>query len=149
MKTLSSVFLSACLFGISCGDGTSTPPPKPKLPLPAWDWAGVIGTGQSLSVGVMGTPERRDPAPKNNNLKLSFGTLTVPPIPDPSSSELAMVPLIEPIRPLSTGTVEWPVNIFGETPHTAMADQITALYQAAGGLDYSRPTRWSANRASR
>ena len=29
---------------------------KPKLPAPAWDWAGVIGTGQSLSVGVMGTP---------------------------------------------------------------------------------------------
>ena len=28
-----------------------------SCPLPAWDWAGVIGTGQSLSVGVMGTPE--------------------------------------------------------------------------------------------
>ena len=66
-----------------------------------------------------------------NNLKLSLGTLTVPPIPDPTSSELSMVPLVEPIRTLSTGTLEWPANIFGETPHTAMADEITALYQAA------------------
>jgi hypothetical protein len=110
---------------------------KPELPVPAWDWAGVIGTGQSLSVGVMGTPET--PAattPMFNNLKLSLGTLTVPPIPDPTSSQLSMVPLVEPIRPLSSGTVEWPNNIFGETPHTAMADEITALYQAAGGADY-------------
>jgi hypothetical protein len=134
MKTLSSVLLSASLFGISCGGGTSAPT-KPKLPLPAWDWAGVIGTGQSLSVGVMGTPENATTA-KGNNLKLSIGTLTAPPLPDPASSELSMVPLVEPIRPLSTGTVEWPVNIFGETPHTAMANQITVLYQAAGGLDY-------------
>jgi hypothetical protein len=110
---------------------------KPELPLPAWDWAGVIGTGQSLSVGVMGTPETAAATtPMFNNLKLSLGTLTAPPIPDPSSSELAMVPLVEPIRQLSTGSAEWPSNIFGETPHTAMADQITALYQAAGGADY-------------
>ena len=47
-----------------------------------------------------------------------------------------MIPLGEPIRMLSTGSVEWPVNIFGETPHTAMADEITALYLAAGGTDY-------------
>ncbi len=121
---------------IACSGGTSEPP-KPKLPAPAWDWAGVIGTGQSLSVGVMGNPET--PAartPMFNNLKLSLGTLTAPPIPDPTSSELSMVPLVEPIRALSTGTLEWPVNIFGETPHTAMADAITALYQAAGGADY-------------
>ncbi len=133
---LVNVIAVTCLIGLACGGGTTTTTTKP-LPAAVWDWAGVIGTGQSLSVGVMGTPET--PAattPMFNNLKLSLGTLTVPPLPDPSSSELAMVPLIEPIRPLSTGTVEWPNNIFGETPHTAMADEITALYQAAGGVDY-------------
>ena len=115
----------------------------PKLPAPAWDWAGIIGTGQSLSVGAQGTPlttAATTPIDPFNNLKLSLGTLTAPPIPDPAtalaSGQLAMVPLIEPIRPLSVGTYEWPVNIFGETPHTAMAETITALYQAAGGTDY-------------
>ncbi|HEY6478329.1 MAG TPA: dockerin, partial [Polyangia bacterium] len=122
--------------GWGCGGGASAPT-KPKLPAPAWDWAGVIGTGQSLSVGVMGNPETRAATtPMFNNLKLSLGALAVPPIPDPASSELSMVPLVEPIRTLSTGTLEWPLNIFGETPHTAMADAITALYQTAGGADY-------------
>ena len=106
-----------------------------KLPAPAWDWAGVIGTGQSLAVGVMGIidPPRSS---AYDNLELSIGGSTVPPLPDPTSSELSMIPLGEPIRTLSTGSVEWPVNIFGETPHTAMADEITALYLAAGGTDY-------------
>jgi hypothetical protein len=127
--------------GAACGGG-STGPTTPKLPAPAWDWAGVIGTGQSLSVGVMGVFDSTDPelkgaeTPRFNNLKLSLGTLTPPPIPDPASSELSMVALVEPIRPLSSGSVEWPNNIFGDTPHTAMADTITALYQAAGGTDY-------------
>ena len=135
-KTSLYVPLSICLSGMACGGGASAPA-KPKLPAPAWDWAGVIGTGQSLSVGVMGTPETTGAqTPMYNNLKLSLGTLTAPPIPDPTSSELSMVPLVEPIRPLSSGTAEWPANIFGETPHTAMADEITALYQAAGGSDY-------------
>ena len=74
--------------------------------------------------------------PMYDNLKLSLGTLTAPPLPDPTSSELSMVPLVEPIRTLSAAPLEWPANIFGETPHTAMADEITALYQAAGGADY-------------
>ncbi len=135
MKTSSLVFLSVWLLGIACSGASKDGGGTGKPPAPAWDWAGVIGTGQSLSVGVMGII---DP-PKSSaygNLELSLGTLTVPPLPDPTSSELSMIPLGEPIRPLSTGAVEWPVNIFGETPHTAMADEITALYRAAGGTDY-------------
>ena len=139
MKASALVFLFLPLSGIACGnssvsggtDGGTTR----KLPSPAWDWAGVIGTGQSLAVGVMGII---DP-PKTSaygNLELSLGALSVPPLPDPTSGELSMIPLGEPIRPLSTGSVEWPANIFGETPHTAMADEITSLYMAAGGADY-------------
>lgn len=146
MKNTAFVIVSA-FAGIACGGGTTIPVfVKPKLPAPAWDWAGVIGTGQSLSVGVMGVLESTDPesvraeTPMFDNLKLSLGTLTGPPIPDPTtalaSGELSMIPLVEPIRPLSSGTVEWPNNIFGGTPHTAMADTITALYEAAGGADY-------------
>jgi hypothetical protein len=140
MKKTASVIVIA-LVGAGCGGGTTSS--TPKLPAPAWDWAGVIGTGQSLSVGAQGVFDSSDPAikavetPIFNNLKLSLGTLTAPPIPDPASSELSMVPLVEPIRPLSSGTVEWPNNIFGVTPHTAMADSITALYQGAGGVDYA------------
>jgi hypothetical protein len=136
------VIAFAGLAGLACGGGTTKPVTiTPKTPAPAWDWAGVIGTGQSLSVGVMGNPETQAATtPMFDNLKLSLGTLTVPPIPDPTTAvaggQLSMVPLVEPIRTLSTGSVEWPNNIFGETPHTAMADTITALYQAAGGTDY-------------
>jgi hypothetical protein len=142
MKKSALVIVIACV-GTGCGGGTTMPGSvTPKLPAPSWDWAGVIGTGQSLAVGVMGVFDSTDPelkateTPLFNNLKLSLGTLTVPPIPDPASSELSMVPLVEPIRPLSSGPVEWPTNIFGVTPHTAMADAITGLYQAAGGADY-------------
>jgi hypothetical protein len=128
------VIALACSGEIACGGGSG--PTKPTVPAPAWDWAGVIGTGQSLSVGVMGNPETSAATMQFwGNLKLSLGTLAVPPIPDPASSELSMIPLVEPIRTLSTGTLEWPANIFGETPHTAMADEISALYHnAAGGL---------------
>lgn len=101
-----------------------------------WDWVGVIGTGQSLSVGAHGTPEQAVTQPYHN-LKLALGMATVPPF-DPMSSALSMVPLVEPIRP-DTGTYPsaYPKNIYGETPHTAMADQITALFQQGSpGGDY-------------
>ena len=48
-----------------------------------------------------------------------------------------MAPLIEPIGRLSTAyPSSWPTNIAGETPHASMANQITALVQAADGGDY-------------
>jgi hypothetical protein len=139
MKIAGLFSLSLLLCPLACGGGSSMPTMmKPPLPAPAFDWAGVIGTGQSLSVGAQGTPENAT-QPVYNNLKLSLGTLYVPPIPDPTDptvqAALSMVPLVEPIRPHSTGTLEWPLNIFGETPHTAMANEVTALYRAAAGAD--------------
>jgi hypothetical protein len=111
-------------------------PEEPQFNIP-WDWAGVIGTGQSLSVGHFGTPVVSTTQPYNN-LKLSLGNLnlTVPPY-DSNNSQLKMVPLVEPIRNVGSGWhVAYPINIWGETPHTAMANQITALVKAAGGKDY-------------
>lgn len=107
------------------------------LPPPVWDWAGVIGTGQSLAIGVMGTPDLATSEPDGyDNLKLSLGGLAVPPF-DPSSSLLKMVQLVEPLRAFAIGyPAPYPGNISGETPHTTMADQITALYRSAGGADY-------------
>ena len=97
----------------------------------AWDWNGVVGTGQSLAVGGLGTPITATTQPYGN-LKLALGGATVPPF-DPTLDSLSMVPLVEPIRPTDPGYPSaYPGNIDGETPHTAMADQITALAMAAG-----------------
>src|SRR6185436_294320 len=42
--------------------------------------------------------------------------------------------LVEPIRPpAGTYPGAYPTNIYGETPHTAMANQISALYAADKG----------------
>jgi hypothetical protein len=48
-----------------------------------------------------------------------------------------MIPLVEPIRNYAaTYPGPYPGNIYGETPHTAMADQITSLVMGAAGSDY-------------
>jgi hypothetical protein len=99
-----------------------------------WDWAGVIGTGQSLAVGAHGTPIATTTQPYHN-LRLSTGTLPWP--VDPNNTSLAMTPLIEPVgRPAPTYPSSWPTNIDGETAHASMANEITALVQAADGGDY-------------
>jgi hypothetical protein len=99
-----------------------------------WDWVQVVGTGQSLAVGQDGTPAAATSQPYSN-LKLSTGTATWP--LDPNDPTFALVPLVEPIgRPSTNYPSSYPTNIAGETPHAAMANQITALFQAAGGADY-------------
>jgi hypothetical protein len=100
-----------------------------------WDWAGVIGTGQSLSVGVQGTPIETTTQPFNN-ITLSIKNLTVPPF-DVNDASLKMVPLIEPVHNYATGYPSpYPGNICGETHHSAMANQITSLVRSAFGKDY-------------
>jgi hypothetical protein len=103
----------------------------------AWDWTGIVGTGQSLSVGAPPSTSTTQPY---HNLKLSLGSAgnaAVPPW-DPTLAALSMVPLVEPIRSLHTGYPSpYPGNIYGETPHSAMANEITFLVQAAApGSDY-------------
>jgi hypothetical protein len=100
----------------------------------SWVWSGIIGTGQSLSVGEKGRPALSTNQPYNN-LKLSTGDLPWP--IDPDNTNLALVPLTEPIGRLSPGyPSSWPENIAGETPHTAMADEISSLVHAMNGRDY-------------
>ena len=97
---------------------------KPKASLP-WDWSGIIGTGQSLSVGARALHILSTTQPYNN-LKLSTGDLAWP--VDPSAPSLKMVPLVEPVGRLApTYPSSWPTNIDGETFHTTMADELTVL----------------------
>jgi hypothetical protein len=100
----------------------------------SWDWSGIIGTGQSLSVGEKGRPVLSTNQ-LYNNLKLSTGDLPWP--VDPGNTNLALVPLTEPIGRLSPNyPSSWPENIAGETPHTAMGDEIASLVHALDGRDY-------------
>ncbi|MEO8180717.1 MAG: dockerin [Deltaproteobacteria bacterium] len=106
-----------------------------------WQWAGIVGTGQSLAVGDNGSARGSADATVRattqpfGNMKLSTGSAVWP--VDPDDRSLTLVPLIEPIgRPAPNYPSSWPTNIAGETPHAAMANQITALVQDAGGADY-------------
>ncbi len=91
-----------------------------------WDLNGIIGTGQSLSVGVRGVPLRAT-ASSFNNLKLDLGNRFFP-ASDAESPRLSLVALREPIRVAAHGyPAPYPGNIYGETPHTCMASEITQL----------------------
>ena len=98
---------------------------------PSWDWNAIVGTGQSLSVGATPILSTRQPY---HNLKLDLGpggNASVPPW-DPTLKCLAMVPLVEPIRACVSEDAfpsPYPCNIYGETLHSAMANQITFLAQ--------------------
>jgi hypothetical protein len=108
------------------------------MPSFAWDWTGIVGTGQSLSVGGGDSGHTTHPAMQlYNNLKLALNGAAVPPF-DPTIDLLSMVPLTEPIRPTDPGYPSaYPGNLDGETPHTAMSDQITKMVMdAANGHDY-------------
>ena len=77
---------------------------------------------RGLGTPVLATQQR------HNNLKLSFGGAVVAPPFDPTAASLELVPLTEPIRPLANSYPSaYPANLYGESPHTAMADQLTAL----------------------
>jgi lysophospholipase L1-like esterase len=95
-----------------------------------WNWVGIIGTGQSLSVGA---PPALTTTQPYGNLKLLLGprgNRAVPPW-NPDLRELSVGPLVEPLRELSTAyPAPYPGNVYGETPHTAFANQVTALARA-------------------
>lgn len=123
--------------GLAPGDGSSARQGGATAELRRAPWAlvGIIGTGQSLSVGAQ-AQDVASTGPSFGNLKLSLGTAAVPPF-DADHKGLSLVPLAEPIRPFGTAYPSaYPENIYGETPHTAMASQITALARAAGA-DYA------------
>jgi hypothetical protein len=104
---------------------------------PLADWVGVIGTGQSLSVGAAAGAAVSTTQPFQN-LKLRDDG------PDPryrldGSGDLSLVPLTEPFRP--SGLPGWPDsqypnNIAGESPNAGMANQISDLWFRRTGTDF-------------
>jgi len=105
-------------------------------PKALWDYVGIVGTGQSLSVGAeAGAITAKATMPVYNNLKLSLGTATTWPF-NPEDAAFSLVPLVEPIRQTAQGYPSaYPRNLYGESPHTSMAAEITALARAGGLSD--------------
>ena len=127
-RLIQAVSLCAAVAAVSVSAADSSP--APNLP---WDWSGVIGTGQSLSIGARGVPVISTNQPFHN-LRLSTGHLPWP--VDPSDTNLLLVPLVEPVgRHAPRYPSSWPENINGETPHSAMANQITVLAWIELGRD--------------
>jgi hypothetical protein len=103
-----------------------------------YDLNGVIGDGQSVSVGV-NSGNLRLTTQEFGNLKLSLGNLEGTWPISPESTQLSLVPLVEPIRKIVNEEVQflyflikifffsYPTNIFGETPHTSMANQLSSM----------------------
>ena len=109
----------------------------PMLKL-AWDWTGIVGTGQSLSIGGGNSGQPAQYSTQTyNNLKLALNGAAVPPF-DPTIDSLSMVPLTEPIRATDPGYPSpYPINLDGESPHTVMSEQITKMVvDAAAAPDY-------------
>jgi hypothetical protein len=115
------------------GSGGSGATATPKA---LWDYVGIVGTGQSLSVGAeAGAITAKATMQPYNNMKLSLGTATTWPI-NPDDAALSLVALTEPIRPTANNYPSaYPRNMYGESPHTAMAAQITALARLGGLSD--------------
>jgi hypothetical protein len=125
-----SLLLVLAAFGSACGgDGGG----GPSFNF-AWDWVGIVGTGQSLSVGTTPAMQMQQPY---GNLKLGFGGATVAPPFDPNIATLEMLPLTEPLRATANSYPSaYPANLYGETPHAAMANQLTAMVMQAAAHDY-------------
>jgi hypothetical protein len=105
--------------------------PEPRPPLPGWDLHGIVGTGQSLSVGE----QARDVASSTQTFGNLMLRLPANPLPlDPGAEGFGLLPLVEPLRAFaSTYPSAYPANIYGETPHTAMANQISSLARSELG----------------
>lgn len=103
---------------------------------PPFDWVGVVGTGQSLSVGARAADVVSKSQPFENKMLVDNGPNPRYPLTG-GAPKYALVPLTEPVRPLTTRTgngyiadTQYPNNIYGETPSSGMANQISALFLA-------------------
>lgn len=135
-----SLVTRCLLLACSSACTRAKPPPQeaPATRLPVklgldepWEWNGIIGTGQSLAVGVEGLPLRAtQPSYRNLELELPGGAFPT----NSSDDRLSVAPLREPLRKFASGyPAPYPGNIYGETPHTCMASQITSLVLSASG----------------
>ncbi|CAN5724258.1 hypothetical protein BH09MYX1_BH09MYX1_42530 [soil metagenome] len=122
-------------------DVKSEPTPKPPEK-PPFDWVGIVGTGQSLSIGATAGNISKTQPFKNVTL-VDTGANPKYPIDGAGSPKWATTPLIEPVRAYSTGSGpgysdgQYPNDISGETPHSGMANTLSATFAARGGVgDY-------------
>jgi len=125
----------ACFVPLMITLACSAPEESEAPPVALWDWTQIVGSGQSLAVGAQAQSIATTTS-SFGNLKLSLGDVMVPPFESTSDPSLSVVPLAEPIRRFANRCCAYPENIYGETPHTAMADQIATMVQLAGGTDY-------------
>jgi hypothetical protein len=143
--------LSASLIGCSSSRRDSRPATALKQSRragqPFADWVGIIGTGQSLSVGAGAAPIST--VQPYNNLKL-LDRGPDPQYPLDGGGDLSLVPLTEPIKPRLQGYSDnqYPNNILGESPNTGMANEISKLWLDRVGGDYvtlQSPVGWSGH----
>ncbi len=111
-----------------------------------FDWVGVLGTGQSLSVGCCDTVVLSTTQPFKNLKLADTGPDPKYPVDGTGAPVWSAIPLTEPIRAPVPGygnctyppdNCQYPNNIFktGETPHSGMANQLSASWRARGS-DY-------------
>jgi hypothetical protein len=139
LGTLGSIVAVGCVPGDDPQEDAVTAEPVVLAAAPRllFGITGIVGTGQSLSVGAQ-APGFSGAAtqPHFNNLKLALNGTVVPPF-NPNAAALSLVPFVEPIRPLATTFPSaYPANLYGETFHAAMTAQITQLAKQAGAPDY-------------
>jgi hypothetical protein len=141
----SAGFANAGTAGLETPDAGPIVPVVPKAP--PFGWVGVIGTGQSLAVGGGGSPQQVpiSKAASAKNLKLvdTGADPKYPILPNTGAPKWAAVALKEPFRDNAPGTGpgyadgQYPNDVQGETPHTAMASTLSTLFAARGGMgDY-------------
>jgi hypothetical protein len=135
------------------GDASATGPDASFLDAASqgapFDWVGIIGTGQSLSVGWDSTAISTTQPFKNFTLK-DTGPDPKYPIDGATTAAWSLVPLVEPVRVQVSldaggpgyGDWQYPDNIwvyngaYGETPHSGMANTLSTLWAARGMGDY-------------
>lgn len=102
---------------------------------PPWDWVGVVGTGQSLSVGAVAGASVSTTQPYENKVLFDAGSA---PLYDGDGDVLSLIPLTAPVRQGVGGPGgPYPNNIVGETPNEGMANQLSASALELGGFGYT------------
>jgi hypothetical protein len=113
---------------------------------PPYDWVGVIGDGQSLSTGCCDGIPLSTTQPFQNLKLVDNGPDPKYPTDGAATAMWATAPLTEPFRAWVPGhgtctyppdNCQYPNNVFknGETPHSAMANTLSAMWRSQGS-DY-------------
>lgn len=114
-------------------DPPPPPPPPPVKPGAGIVW-GILGTGQSLSVGGRGGGAPYEPAVRTAGeghfvlRNMTGGKLDALPFPQAKpASEWKLETLAEPMREAGSGSGPWPINVSYQSPHAPFAEEIARL----------------------